>query len=124
MGGFFGTVAKASCSTDLFYGTDYNSHLGTRRCGMATYDQEQDTIFRSIHNLENAYFRNKFEDELPKFKGTAGIGVISDTDPQPIKQIAWDYQFSDTSFLCRYFKQHTGQTPQQFRIGQAEHPLL
>lgn len=124
MGGFFGTIAKGSCSTDLFYGTDYNSHLGTRRCGMATYDQEQDTIFRSIHNLENAYFRNKLEDELPKFKGTAGIGVISDTDPQPIKQIAWDYQFSDTSFLCRYFKQHTGQTPQQFRISQAEHPLL
>ena len=84
MGGFFGTIARGSCSTDLFYGTDYNSHLGTRRCGMATYDQEQDTIFRSIHNLENAYFRNKFEDELPKFKGTAGIGVISDTDPQPI----------------------------------------
>lgn len=107
MGGFFGTIARGSCSTDLFYGTDYNSHLGTRRCGMATYDQEQDTIFRSIHNLENAYFRNKFEDELPKFKGTAGIGVIS-----------------DTSFLCRYFKQHTGQTPQQFRISQAEHPLL
>lgn len=84
MGGFFGTVAKCSCCTDLFYGTDYNSHLGTRRCGMATYDHEQDTIFRSIHNLENAYFRNKFEDELPKFKGNAGIGVISDTDPQPI----------------------------------------
>ena len=83
MGGFFGTVAKAECVADLFYGTDYNSHLGTKRAGMATYN-EGVGFARSIHNLESSYFRTKFEDELPKFKGRSGIGVISDTDPQPI----------------------------------------
>ena len=84
MGGFFGTVAKASCVTDLFYGPDYNSHLGTKRGGLATYDAEEGMFARSIHNLESTYFRTKFEDELDKFKGNAGIGIISDTDPQPI----------------------------------------
>ena len=83
MGGFFGTVSKAECVTDLFYGTDYNSHLGTKRGGMATY-AEGEGFVRSIHNLESSYFRTKFEDELSKFKGNAGIGIISDTDPQPI----------------------------------------
>lgn len=84
MGGFFGTVSKASCVTDLFYGTDYNSHLGTKRGGLATYDAEEGMFARSIHNLESTYFRTKFEDELNKFKGNVGIGIISDTDPQPI----------------------------------------
>jgi amidophosphoribosyltransferase len=84
MGGFFGTVAKSSCTADLFYGTDYNSHLGTKRGGMATYNAEEKMFARSIHNLESAYFRSKFEDELDKFNGNSGIGVISDTDPQPI----------------------------------------
>lgn len=84
MGGFFGTVSKASCVTDLFYGTDYNSHLGTKRGGLATYDAEGGMFARSIHNLESTYFRTKFEDELDKFKGNAGIGIISDTDAQPI----------------------------------------
>ena len=84
MGGFFGTVSKASCVTDLFYGTDYNSHLGTKRGGLATYDAEEGMFARSIHNLESTYFRTKFEDELDKFKGNVGIGIISDTDPQPI----------------------------------------
>ena len=83
MGGFFGTVSKKSCKTDLFYGTDYNSHLGTKRAGMATFDP-QNGFTRSIHNLERTYFRTKFESELDKFSGNAGIGVISDTDPQPI----------------------------------------
>ena len=83
MGGFFGTVSKTSCVTDLFYGTDYNSHLGTKRGGLATYSEEQGFI-RSIHNLQSSYFRTKFEEELDKFKGTAGIGIISDTDAQPI----------------------------------------
>lgn len=83
MGGFFGTVAKAGCITDLFYGTDYNSHMGTKRGGMATYSKDNGFI-RSIHNLESSYFRSKFEDDLSKFKGEAGIGVISDTDAQPI----------------------------------------
>ena len=84
MGGFFGTVSKASCVTDLFYGTDYNSHLATKRGGLATYDAEEGMFARSIHNLESTYFRTKFEDELDKFKGNVGIGIISDTDPQPI----------------------------------------
>ncbi len=84
MGGFFGTVAQESCVTDLFYGTDYNSHLGTKRGGMATYDAQTRSFNRSIHNLESTYFRTKFEDELDKFKGHSGIGIISDTDAQPI----------------------------------------
>lgn len=83
MGGFFGTISKSACATDLFYGTDYNSHLGTRRGGMATYDKENG-FTRSIHNLEGTYFRTKFEASLPKFAGNAGIGIISDTDAQPI----------------------------------------
>ena len=83
MGGFFGTISKGACVTDLFYGTDYNSHLGTRRGGMATYDKEEG-FMRSIHNLESSYFRTKFEAQLGKFKGNAGVGIISDTDAQPI----------------------------------------
>lgn len=83
MGGFFGTVSTQNCVTDLFYGTDYNSHLGTRRGGIATYSQEHGFI-RTIHNLENTYFRTRFEDELDSFKGNAGIGIISDTDAQPL----------------------------------------
>lgn len=84
MGGFFGTISKRPCVTDLFYGTDYNSHLGTRRGGMATYDDETKRFARSIHNLESTYFRTKFEGDLDKFGGNAGIGIISDTDAQPI----------------------------------------
>lgn len=84
MGGFFGTVAKDNCVADLFYGTDYHSHLGTKRGGMATYDASTQNFNRSIHNLESTYFRTKFEDELDKFKGSSGIGIISDTDAQPI----------------------------------------
>ena len=83
MGGFFGTISKKACVTDLFYGTDYNFHLGTRRGGMVTYDKDAG-FTRSIHNLENSYFRTKFEASLPKFTGNAGIGIISDTDAQPI----------------------------------------
>lgn len=84
MGGFFGVSAKSSCVADLFYGTDYNSHLGTRRGGMVTFDSVNGQFQRSIHNLESSYFRTKFEPDLDKFKGNSGIGVISDTDPQPI----------------------------------------
>jgi amidophosphoribosyltransferase len=83
MGGFFGTIAKKNCINDLYYGTDYNSHLGTKRGGLAMYDRKKG-FTRSIHNLENSYFRTKFESNLPKFAGNAGIGVISDTDAQPI----------------------------------------
>lgn len=83
MGGFFGTISTTGCVADLFYGTDYNSHLGTRRGGLATFSHERG-FFRSIHNLENSYFRTKFEGELGKFQGNSGIGVISDTDAQPL----------------------------------------
>lgn len=84
MGGLFGTISRETpCANDLFYGVDYHSHLGTRRAGMATYDPEAG-FFRSIHSLESNYFRTKFEQELPKFKGCSGIGVISDTDAQPL----------------------------------------
>ncbi len=84
MGGFFGTISKKSCVADLFYGTDYNSHLGTRRGGMATFCREKGFV-RSIHNLESSYFRTKFEPTLDKFEGaTSGIGIISDTDAQPL----------------------------------------
>ena len=83
MGGFFGTISREECANDLFYGTDYNSHLGTRRGGLATFDHGRG-FMRGIHSLENGYFRNRFEDELSKFTGKAGIGVISDTDAQPM----------------------------------------
>lgn len=83
MGGFFGTISTKPCITDLYYGTDYNSHLGTKRGGLATYSAEKG-FYRSIHNLENQYFRTRFEAELQRFPGNSGIGVISDTDPQPI----------------------------------------
>ncbi len=83
MGGFFGTISKKECVEDLFYGTDYNSHLGTKRAGMVTFDKELG-FSRSIHSLERDYFRSKFEDELHTFHGNQGLGVISDTDPQPI----------------------------------------
>ena len=83
MGGFFGTISTKDCVNDLFYGTDYNSHLGTKRAGLVTYDEEKG-FSRSIHSLERHYFRSRFEDELDSFKGNQGVGVISDTDPQPI----------------------------------------
>ena len=82
MGGLFGIVSNDDCVSDLFYGTDYHSHLGTRRGGMAVRNPQG--IQRSIHNIENSYFRTKFEPELADFRGNDGIGVISDTDPQPL----------------------------------------
>ena len=83
MGGLCGIISTKECATELFYGTDYNSHLGTRRGGLATYSEGRG-FFRSIHSLENKYFRNRFEDELEKFVGNSGIGTISDTDAQPM----------------------------------------
>ena len=83
MGGFFGAVSRKNCKYDVFFGTDYHSHLGTKRGGLAFYDQ--DTGFsRQIHNIENTPFRTKFEGDMGKMSGTAGIGCISDTDPQPL----------------------------------------
>lgn len=83
MAGFFGSVSVSPCIADVFYGTDYNSHLGTRRGGMATYSPENG-FKRSIHSLESTYFRTKFEEELGSFTGNSGIGIISDTDAQPL----------------------------------------
>jgi amidophosphoribosyltransferase len=82
MGGLFGSVNKENCINDLFYGTDYHSHLGTKRGGLAVKNGSD--FSRSIHNIENDYFRSKFEPDLPKLQGNKGIGVISDHDPQPL----------------------------------------
>ncbi|MBQ9638609.1 MAG: amidophosphoribosyltransferase [Bacteroidales bacterium] len=82
MSGLFGVVSQKECATDLFYGTDYHSHLGTRRAGMSTMDG--DHIHLNIHNIENSYFRTKFSADVHEMLGNKGIGVISDTDPQPI----------------------------------------
>ncbi len=83
MGGFFGTISEEPCAVDLFYGTDYQSHLGTKRGGMATFNKETGFV-RRIHKLESDYFRSQFEEELKRFDGYSGIGVISDTDAQPM----------------------------------------
>ena len=82
MGGFFGTVCGHDAISDVFFGTDYHSHLGTRRGGMAAYDPSIG-LQREIHNIENSPFRTKFED-IFDFHGRSGIGCISDTDPQPL----------------------------------------
>ncbi len=82
MGGLFGCASKVECNTELFYGTDYLSHLGTKRGGLVTYGDGR--FNRIIHSLENAYFRSKFESSLDKLTGRMGLGVISDTDSQPI----------------------------------------
>lgn len=83
MGGFFGITSKNECLMDLFFGVDYHSHLGTRRGGLAMYDKEIG-LQRKIHNIENAPFRTRFEKIYTEMSGTAGIGCISDTDPQPL----------------------------------------
>lgn len=83
MGGFFGVISKNDCVLDLFFGVDYHSHLGTRRGGIAVYDQ-QTGFHRQIHSIENSPFRTKFEKDLNEFRGCSGIGCISDSDPQPL----------------------------------------
>ena len=83
MAGFFGSIGKYACVADVFYGTDYHSHLGTRRAGMATFSEENG-FRRVIHSIQQSPFRTKFEDELNDFSGNAGIGIISDTDAQPL----------------------------------------
>ncbi|MGE4563959.1 MAG: amidophosphoribosyltransferase [Victivallaceae bacterium] len=83
MGGFFGLVSQQDCVCDLFYGTDYHSHLGTKRGGMAVAG-EDGRIIRRIHDISNAQFRSKFDDDLEDFRGKAGIGVISDYEDQPL----------------------------------------
>jgi len=83
MSGFFGCISKQDCVSDVYYGTDYHSHLGTKRSGMAFFSEDIG-FQRAIHSLENSYFRNKFEKEIADFSGNSGIGVISDTEAQPI----------------------------------------
>lgn len=83
MGGFFGVASKENCIFDLFFGTDYHSHLGTRRAGMALYDKEAG-FNRAIHNIENTPFRTKFDKDVNQMYGTLGIGCISDYEPQPL----------------------------------------
>ncbi|MCJ7835817.1 amidophosphoribosyltransferase [Cuneatibacter sp. NSJ-177] len=82
MGGFFGVASKEDCVFDLFFGTDYHSHLGTRRGGLAVYGENG--FDRAIHNIENSPFRTKFEKDINKMTGTMGIGCISDYEPQPL----------------------------------------
>lgn len=82
MGGFFAVASKESCITDLFYGTDYHSHLGTRRGGMAVYGENG--FSRAIHNIQNSPFRTKFERDVDELEGNLGIGCISDFEPQPL----------------------------------------
>ena len=82
MGGFFGVASKNDCVLDLFFGTDYHSHLGTKRGGIAVYGE--DGFQRAIHNIENSPFRTKFESDVVGMAGHLGIGCISDTEPQPI----------------------------------------
>ena len=84
MGGFFGAISKQDCVLDIFFGVDYHSHLGTRRGGMAIYDEASGGFQRQIHNIENTPFRTKFEGDLSDFRGHSGIGCISDMDPQPL----------------------------------------
>ena len=83
MGGFFGAISRKEIKYDVFFGTDYHSHLGTKRGGLAFFDPEKG-FQRQIHNIENTPFRTKFESDLAKMGGTAGVGCISDSDPQPL----------------------------------------
>ena len=83
MGGFFGVASKEDCMFDLFFGTDYHSHLGTRRAGMAVYSDEKG-FDRAIHNIENSPFRTKFDKDIGCMEGRLGIGCISDYEPQPL----------------------------------------
>ena len=83
MGGFFGAITRKNCKHDVFFGKDYHSHLGTKRGGITMYDPAKG-FQRQIHNIENTPFRTKFEGDLTKLDGTAGIGCISDSDPQPL----------------------------------------
>ena len=83
MGGFFGAVKTTDAMSDVFFGTDYHSHLGTRRAGIAAYDKELG-MQRKIHSIQNSPFRTKFEHIYNETKGSAAIGCISDYDPQPL----------------------------------------
>ncbi len=117
MGGFFGVASSEDCVFDLFYGTDYHSHLGTRRAGMAVYSKTKG-FDRAIHNIENSYFRPKFEPDIASMEGHLGIGCISDYESQPliIRSHLGTYAITTvgkinnideiTEFLFKYGHQH------------------
>ena len=83
MGGFFGVASRRDALSDVFFGTDYHSHLGTRRAGIAAHDKEIG-LQREIHNIQNSPFRTKFEHVFDDMRGNSAIGIISDYDPQPL----------------------------------------
>ena len=83
MGGFFGAASENNCITDVFFGTDYHSHLGTRRGGMTSYSEAKG-FQRNIHSIENSPFRTKFDKDVNNMKGQLGVGCISDYEAQPI----------------------------------------
>ena len=111
MSGFFGAVSKENCVSHVFYGTDYHSHLDTKRGGMAIYNSQNGVYERAIHSLENSYFRTKFESEANSFSGCSGIGCISDTEPQPLViesrigrfAIATVSKINNINEIARYF---------------------
>ena len=115
MGGFFGVSSRRECVGDVFFGTDYHSHLGTRRGGIAVYDKEIG-LQRSIHNIENSPFRTKFEHVFEEMRGTSAIGCISDSDPQPllIRSKLGTYAIciigviNNTDWLMEQFFSHSG----------------
>lgn len=114
MGGFFGVTAKEDCVFDVFYGTDYHSHLGTRRAGLVLYDAR--TGFdRAIHNIESASFRPKFEKDIQKMQGSSGIGCISDFEPQPLLVRSHHGTYALTT-ICRINNQQA-LVEQLFREG-------
>lgn len=95
MGGIFGVVSKNDCVMDVFFGTDYHSHLGTKKGGMCIL--EEDGFNRSIHNIENSPFRSKFEDEIGEMNGNSGLGAISDGDPQPLTILSSQGEYAITT---------------------------
>ena len=101
MAGFFGSISKTPCITDVFYGTDYHSHLGTRRAGIATFDASTGNFRRVIHSISSATFRVKMEPELPKFLGNAGIGGDKGL---PIIMISSIFFQSALFFNARYLR--------------------
>ena len=123
MGGFFAAVSDRDVAADIFFGTDYHSHLGTKSGGMALMSTDG-VINRQIHSIETTPFRTRFEADLADMKGTCGIGCISDTDPQPllVRSKLGLYIIAVTGVVTNAeqlieeaFKEHG----QQFKIGRA-----
>ena len=94
MGGFFGAVSHRDVVYDVFFGTDYHSHLGTRNAGMAIWNADGRCV-RQIHSIANTPFRTRFEKDLPDFSGRIGIGCISDSDPQAVWSSCFPEEFSE-----------------------------